>query len=61
METYIAAFIILALVMLALALGSIFGGHGIRGSCGGLAGSDEFDKCGNGCDKPCKKRKRAQG
>lgn len=58
METYIAAFVILALVMLALALGVIFGGHGIRGSCGGLASSGEFGKSCEGCDKPCPKRKQ---
>ena len=61
METYIAAFVILALVMLALALGTLFGRHSIRGSCGGLADSDEFRKDCEGCDKPCRKRKEANG
>ncbi len=59
METYIAAFVIIALVMLALALGIIFGRHGISGSCGGLASSDEFGGSCDGCEKPCQKRKKS--
>ncbi len=59
METYIATFIIFVLVIVALALGVIFGRHGIRGSCGGLASSDEFGKACEGCDKPCRKKKGA--
>ncbi|MFH1569101.1 MAG: hypothetical protein ABIL09_13995 [Gemmatimonadota bacterium] len=36
MQVYLAAFAIFALVMLGMALGVVFGGRALRGSCGGL-------------------------
>mgnify|MGYP003627711363 CR=1 FL=1 len=45
MSTFIFAFILLALVMVGMALGVMFAGKTIKGSCGGLNAISGADKC----------------
>lgn len=45
METFLIAFFLLALIMLAMALGVIFADKRIKGSCGGLNAIADADKC----------------
>lgn len=45
MSTFILAFILLTLVMVGMALGVIFAGRTIKGSCGGLNAISGADKC----------------
>ena len=45
MSTFILAFGLLALVMLGMALGVIFSGRTIKGSCGGLNAIADADHC----------------
>lgn len=45
METFILTFSLLAIVMLGMALGVIFAGKTIKGSCGGLNAISGADKC----------------
>jgi hypothetical protein len=39
MQTFLAALIVFALVMLAMAIGVLFSGRRLRGSCGGVGDS----------------------
>lgn len=45
MATFLLAFVILTLVMAGMALGVIFMGKTIKGSCGGLNAISGADKC----------------
>lgn len=45
MSTFILAFGILLVVMVGMALGVIFSGRTIKGSCGGLNAIDGADHC----------------
>lgn len=45
MSTFFLAFFILTLVMLGMALGVIFSGKRIKGSCGGLNAISDADQC----------------
>ncbi|MFD1696206.1 (Na+)-NQR maturation NqrM [Roseibium aestuarii] len=45
METFLFAFVILMLVVTGMALGVIFMGKTIKGSCGGLNAIAGADKC----------------
>ncbi|MEM8774297.1 MAG: (Na+)-NQR maturation NqrM [Pseudomonadota bacterium] len=45
MSTFVLAFILLSLIMLGMALGVIFMGKTIKGSCGGLNAISGADKC----------------
>ncbi|MEL7094049.1 MAG: (Na+)-NQR maturation NqrM [Pseudomonadota bacterium] len=45
MSTFILAFMLLGLVMVGMALGVIFMGKTIKGSCGGLNAVSGADKC----------------
>lgn len=45
MSTFILAFMLLGLVMVGMALGVIFMGKTIKGSCGGLNAISGADKC----------------
>ena len=45
METFLFAFALLLLVMLGMALGVIFMGKRIKGSCGGLNAIGDADHC----------------
>ena len=45
METFLLAFILLLLISLGMAVGVIFMGKTIKGSCGGLNAISGLDKC----------------
>lgn len=45
MITFVLAFSLLAIVMAGMALGVIFAGRTIKGSCGGLNAISDADKC----------------
>ncbi|MBY6049831.1 (Na+)-NQR maturation NqrM [Vannielia litorea] len=45
METALLTFVILGLVMLGMAVGVIFSGRRIKGSCGGLNAIGDADQC----------------
>lgn len=45
MQTVILAFALLCLVMLGMAVGVIFTGRRIKGSCGGLNAIGDADQC----------------
>lgn len=50
---FIITFFIFLLVIIAMALGVIFGRKGLQGSCGGLAsvGIEKSCDCEKGCDE----------
>jgi len=43
--TFLLAFALLAIIMVCMALGVIFKGRTIKGSCGGLNAISDADKC----------------
>ena len=45
MQTLLLSFALLALVMLGMAVGVIFSGRRIKGSCGGLNAIGDADQC----------------
>jgi len=45
MTTFLLAFGLLALIMAGMALGVIFAGKSIKGSCGGLNAISDADQC----------------
>ncbi|MEP1932775.1 MAG: (Na+)-NQR maturation NqrM [Roseibium sp.] len=45
MATFVLAFVLLLTVILGMALGVIFSGKTIKGSCGGLNAISDADKC----------------
>lgn len=45
METALLAFVLLCIVMLGMAVGVIFSGRRIKGSCGGLNAIGDADQC----------------
>ena len=51
MSTWMLAFAVLFIAMLAMAVGVLMGGKPIKGSCGGLGSS----ACG--CSEPCPRRR----
>lgn len=48
---YVVSFLIFLLVVIAMAVGVIFGKNRIKGSCGGLANIGIEKSCD--CDSPC--------
>ena len=46
LQTVLIAFIVLLLVVIGMAVGVIFSGKRIAGSCGGLSAIEGVDKCG---------------
>ena len=56
MEIYILTFVVLLVVILAMAVGYILQQKTIAGSCGGLGALGIEKACD--CDDPCDKRKR---
>ncbi len=55
MQTFIAAFILLLLVVLAMAIGYILKRRTLSGSCGGMANLGIEKVCD--CDTPCARRR----
>ena len=62
LQTVVLAFVILLLVVAGMAVGVIFRGRRLKGSCGGLGAIDGVDRCSicgrdvdaieqNGCDR----------
>ncbi|AFJ02858.1 putative exported or periplasmic protein in ApbE locus [Methylophaga frappieri] len=49
MSTFIAAFVILLVVIAAMAIGVLFGRNAIQGSCGGLGAMGLSGSCGGAC------------
>ncbi|MGC0224606.1 (Na+)-NQR maturation NqrM [Pseudooceanicola nitratireducens] len=45
MDTVVLSFVLLSLVMLGMAVGVIFSGRRIKGSCGGLNAIGDADHC----------------
>ncbi|MCP4826734.1 MAG: (Na+)-NQR maturation NqrM [Shimia sp.] len=45
METFMLTFVLLLLVTLGMAVGVMFRGQSIKGSCGGLNAISDADKC----------------
>lgn len=59
METFLVTFVVMAIAVLGMAIGVIFGKSPIKGSCGGLKNIKGLE-CGI-CSTPCEKRRRALG
>ena len=57
MQTFIAAFVLLLLVVAAMAIGYILKRRTISGSCGGMANLGIDKVCD--CDNPCARRRAA--
>lgn len=64
MSTFIAAFVLLLVVVSAMAIGVLFGRSAIKGSCGGLNQVGLSGSCGGACSveekQQCAARKHAQ-
>jgi hypothetical protein len=64
MSTFIAAFILLLLIVGGMAIGVIFGRSAIKGSCGGLNQVGLGGSCGGACStqerEECARRKAQQ-
>ena len=54
MNIFLVTFAIMAAIVAMMAVGVIFGRGAIKGSCGGVGGSDCV------CTKKCDKRKKAE-
>lgn len=59
MSTFIATFIILAIVIIIMSVGVIVAGRRIKGSCGGLNSIEGLEEACMTCSKPCDKKKQA--
>ncbi len=59
MNIFVATFFIMLIAVLAMAIGVLFGRHGIQGSCGGLNNLKGFEDSCSACSEPCEKRKKA--
>lgn len=64
MNTFIAAFLVLMLAVMAMAIGVILGRSSIKGSCGGLNKIGLSGSCGGACSAEeklaCAARKHSQ-
>lgn len=64
MTTFIAAFVLLLVVVAAMAIGVMFGRSAIKGSCGGLNQVGLGGSCGGACSleekEECARRKAQQ-
>jgi hypothetical protein len=58
LEIFIITFIVLLIVVVAMAVGVIFGRDAIKGSCGGINNIDGLDSACDFCSEPCEKRKQ---
>jgi hypothetical protein len=64
MSTFIAAFVLLLVIVAAMAIGVLFGRSAIKGSCGGLNQIGLSGSCGGACSleekEECARRKAQQ-
>ena len=64
MSTFIAAFVLLLVIVAAMAIGVMFGRSAIKGSCGGLNQIGLGGSCGGACSleekEECARRKAQQ-
>lgn len=64
MSTFIAAFVVLLIVVAGMAIGVIYGRSSIKGSCGGLNQIGLGGSCGGACSleekEECARRKAQQ-
>lgn len=64
MTTFIAAFVVLLLIVAGMAIGVLFGRSSIKGSCGGLNQVGLSGSCGGACSaqekEECASRKAQQ-
>lgn len=64
MSTFIAAFVLLLIIVAAMAVGVMFGRSAIKGSCGGLNQIGLGGSCGGACSleekEECARRKAQQ-
>ena len=58
LEIFVITFVILLVVVVAMAVGVIFGRGAIKGSCGGINNIDGLDSACDMCSEPCEKRKQ---
>ena len=58
LEIFLITFVILLIVVVAMAVGVIFGRSPIKGSCGGINNIDGIDSACEFCSEPCEKRKQ---
>ena len=59
MEIYLAAFIVLVLAVVGMAVGVLLSDRRLKGSCGGLNNIEGIEQsCG--CEQPCEKRKQRE-
>lgn len=64
MTTFIAAFVVLLIIVAGMAIGVLFGRPAIKGSCGGLNQVGLGGSCGGACSlqekEECARRKAQQ-
>ncbi len=64
MTTFIAAFVVLLIIVAGMAIGVLFGRPAIKGSCGGLNQVGLSGSCGGACSlqekEECARRKAQQ-
>lgn len=59
MSTFIATFVVLALLMACMSIGVLLGGRRLRGSCGGVASRD--CSCSVSERRACQRKVAAEG
>lgn len=59
MSTFIATFVVLALLMACMSIGVLLGGRRLRGSCGGVANRD--CSCSVSERRACQRKVAAEG
>ena len=57
-QVFIITFFVLLVVVVAMAVGVIFGRGAIKGSCGGINNIDGLESACDFCSQPCEKRKQ---
>lgn len=58
MQVFIITFFVLLIVVVAMAVGVIFGRGAIKGSCGGIGNVEGLESACDFCSEPCEKRKQ---
>lgn len=57
MQTFIIAFVVIAIAVLGMAVGVLFGRHGIKGSCGGINTIQGLESSCPACSGTCEEKK----